>query len=205
MQLERESLAAAGVKSANFISHTGAVAKINFTGQGNYSHGKINLKKLFAGKNQTYFNCGSESHLLEECPHSIYFSLAVARRVGQLRDSRTQGAVHLVLAHLCTELDEPIEEIIDVDNDDNNYIAIFEQMLVSEVDNDKAVCSADESYPEIEAIKTFFVQVKFGPASNKFWRSCIDSGVKRTVTGHIQSYFYINQVGEKGLYFALQQ
>lgn len=42
------------------------------------------------------FKCGSEAHLVKQCPNPLHFSRATASRVLQLRDLETRKAVHLV-------------------------------------------------------------------------------------------------------------
>lgn len=191
VQLERES-ADASASNQTTSTPTGALAKIHFSGQGKYIR-RPNQQKQQTQRKRACFNCGSESHLVKQCPHPVNFSRAAAGNLRNLRSKRTQNAIHIVLAHLCYELDAP-EEQEDGDNqDEGDDVAIFEELLVLDVTD----ANDDQS---TEDIPIFSVQVHFAPTSDDFWGACIDSGAQRTVIGRKQADAYIRQTGDKNAF-----
>lgn len=199
VQLERESNAAA---SLHATIPGGTSSNIHFTGQGRYVHRNgnnnnrkknVNNSRQSSQRKRSCFNCGSDTHLIKQCPHPVNFSRAAAANIRTLKSNRTPNAVHLVLAHLCYELDEhddncENDNIDDADDDVN----IFEQLLV--VDDSKSNGGDNQ---DDDDIPIFSVQVQFEPTSEEFWGACIDSGAQRTVIGRKQARAYIRQVGDK--------
>lgn len=92
--------------------------------------------------------------------------------------------MHIVLAQLCSELDEPFDEEVDRFHSQNDDLTIFEQILISDTVNDDAECSTIGNDLELEDVEIFSVQVALGPTSNEFCGACIDSGAQRTLMGY---------------------
>lgn len=134
----------------------------------------------------TGFNCGSESHLEKRYPNSVNFSKKATSRVYPLRGTQTRSAVHIILAHLCSELDERIS-VQDVgDDSDNEDAAILVSVLVRDAQNSvterKNACGDNKH----EIFETFQVQIKVEPTTGEIWGVCIDSGALCTAIGQIQ-------------------
>lgn len=81
VQINRESVAVATITSLVHISGNDSVGKVHFIGQGNFAHGKKSVKNLRTARKRTCFNCGSDSHLVKQCPHPVHISRAAANRV----------------------------------------------------------------------------------------------------------------------------
>lgn len=197
VQLERENMAAELKRKAAVTLNSTEIASINFLGQAGYTKGTRGKRKTFF-KKPNCFNCGSTSHLVKNCPHAVNFSNAAARNIQKLRDSRTQHAVHLVLAHLCSELDEPVVEEEDDINSDHDDLKIFEQMLV--LDTSAPSNEANTGDSELERIDIFAVEVDFEVTGNAFNGACIDSGAQKSVIGNVQAQAYIAELGDKNSY-----
>lgn len=89
--------------------------------------------KLFPSRKRACFNCGSESHLEKKCPHPVNFSRAAASQIRNLQSNNNCNAVHVVLAHLCRELDESFNaNDNEIEEGNNEDVAVFEEMLVSD-------------------------------------------------------------------------
>lgn len=132
---------------------------------------------------------------MKQCPHPVKFCRATANRVRQLRETPTRNAVHIVLAHLCSKLDEQISERETEEDIKEDEAAIFEAMFVSDVK--QSVLESDHvgGNTELEKIDIFLEQVKFEPTTNEFWAACIDSDAQCTMIGQKQLEAYVHQVG----------
>lgn len=132
---------------------------------------------------------------MKHCPHPVKFSRAAASRVRQLRGNHARNPVHIVLAHLCGELYEPISEQDAREDSDNYDIAIFEEILVSDAHHSMTEPNHAGGDRELEKVETFPIQVKFEPTTDEFWGTCIDSGAQRAAIGQKQAEAYARQVG----------
>lgn len=191
VQLERESLAASSSSPRTHIPTTDA-DRINFVGQGKYvrRNGQNGHQKQRPPRKRACFNCGSDKHLIKHCPHPINFSRAAAGNIKRLNSKRTPNAVHIVLAHLCNELDQSDDCKDECDPDDDD-VKVFEQLLVSNLaDLDISDDHTNDDVP------IFSVQVHFAPTTDTFWGACVDSGAQRTVIGRKQADAYISQIGD---------
>lgn len=128
------------------------------------------------------FNVGSTSHLVRHCPLSANFSKASANRIGDLRRDNTQNAVHILLAHLCKELDSP-----DCAIEDTGYAQdgsqIFEKLPVSDTAGVSGNHEDSTIDSELKNLTIFSIHVDFGPTFHNFCGASIDSRVLCTVIG----------------------
>lgn len=112
----------------------------------------------------------------------------------QLRRNHTQNAVHIVPAHLCSELYEPIREQEtgeDIENDDD---AILEATPVSDRQQNAPGPDHTREDTELYKIEIYLVQVRCKATTDQFLGACIDSGAQRTVIGRKQADSYSRQV-----------
>lgn len=190
VQLERESNAASS-SSSHHPTESFSDHKINFVGQGRYvcRNGQHNQQKKHQQRKRACFNCGSEAHLIKQCPDPVNLSRAAAGNICRLNTKKVRNAVHLVLAHLCHELDQSDDD----HNGDNpeDDAKVFEQILVTGITELDITGSQKE-----DDIPIFSVHVHFAPTSGSFWGACIDSGAQRTVIGRKQADAYIKQIGD---------
>lgn len=187
VQLERESAAASSTRKV-VQPLPSTTEKINFTGQGKYNHrSDSHTEKM--NRKRSCFNFGSENQLIKNCTHPINFSRAAAGRIRNLTATNTPNAVHLVLAHLCSELDDSGDEENVNNAEETDHSLIFEQLLVSNGSKEEDSDQIDEKIP------IFTVSVHFSPTTDDFWGACIDSGAQRTVIGRKQADAYLRQMG----------
>lgn len=110
VQLGRESIAAVATITPVQIFSNISVERVHFMGQRKFARGRKSAKNLKTEHKCICFNCVFEAHLLKQCLHPKNFSKAAANLVRQLREIHEQNAVHIVLAHLCSQLDELISK-----------------------------------------------------------------------------------------------
>lgn len=156
-----------------------SVNKINFTDQDTFVRGRPHHSMKSRSRRKTCFSCGSESHLVKQCPEPVNYGRAAANRLLSMRLSDSTNAVHTVLAHLCSELDHNCN----IDNSTNEAngtedVRIFEERLVddSHVQVEQVKAGSD---PDLEQIETFSVDIDITLTSDDFWGACIDSGAQK--------------------------
>lgn len=138
-------------------------------------------------KKRACFNCNSESHLVRDCPHPVSFSRAASSRIRELKGNRERNAAHIVLAHLCQELDSKTMNDVGENSSDEDA-EIFESMLLSEHCNDK----------DMNTIHVMTVSSpNFRHSNDVFSGACLDSGAQRTVIGQLQANAYMKIVGNE--------
>lgn len=187
VQLNRESKAAMARDNANDNSKTTSSPHIvNFSGQGKAYGQRYNKKFKKGSKTRACFNCNSTDHLVRDCPHPVNYTKAAVNRIKSLQDGKHRNAVHLVLAHLCSELDMESSEH-DSDDPDGDDAEIFESMLV------QTPSSEDK---ELDKVEILTVSTEgFERDVNNFWGACLDSGAQRTVIGEPQAKAYCKLTG----------
>lgn len=121
------------------------------------------------------FNCGSESHLVKNSPGPVNYSCTGASRILKLRSKKTPNAVHIVLAHLCRELDDPTPLNSDDSADDGD---LFEEMLVCDAAEPLQNWQEMGKDAELENLEIYAVQTLLQPTADTFWGACNDSGAQ---------------------------
>lgn len=66
---------------------------------------------------------------MRDCLHPVIYTKDATNRIKSLQNGKNQNAVHLVLAHLCSELDIESSEH-NSDDPDGDDAEIFESKLV---------------------------------------------------------------------------
>lgn len=132
-------------------------------------------------KKRASFNCGSESHIVKQYPYTIIFSLAAANCIRNLRSKNAKNAVHIVLAHLCCELNDVNSEFVDNDDPALDDAVIFDKMLVNNDEINSYSHTGDDK--ELYNVKILAVRINLTPTTDEFWGACIDSGAHCTVIG----------------------
>lgn len=193
VQLERESsIAAASSQASEVIPSTNRTAnQILFNGQGRFIRANHKPKSFATNRKRSCFNCGSESHLVGDCPQPVNFSRAAANRIRQLRNKSTQNAIHVLLAHLCSELDDATND--ECNGDDEDDAAVFAAMLVNENSTQYPEQPNPSRDTDIENLDIYAVSDEWTPYSTSFLGACIDSGAQKTVIGINQANAYLNQ------------
>lgn len=123
---------------------------------------------------------------------ALNFSRAADSNIRILKERNNKNAVHLVLAHLCHELDEPVTTNDDGNNGEQDDAEIFEQMLVF----NKGVDSQGGTDQELDNISILSVQFNFAPTTGEFWGACLDSGAQRTVISQKRADSYLRQTAD---------
>lgn len=202
VQLDKES------RIATIRDRAGASTKdepedavaINYAGQGRYGHprqsapGKTNFKATRTDPLSIMgcFNCDSPEHMARNCTQPKNFSKAAARKLEYHQKKKTPNSVHVVLAHLCQQLDHEIHDDDD-HSDPINDAQIFMNVVAGATDTGAMPSTQDE---EDDPIDIFSVNTVFqATVHHEFLGACIDSGAQRTVIGHKQAEAYTALTG----------
>lgn len=130
-----------------------AVVKINYICQGKAVLGSSHNGKPYCPHRRTCLNCDSDHHPVRNCPNPVNFSRAAANCVRILRNENKEDIVHILLAHLCRELDE--SEASCVSNDIEANVEIFEKMLFSNIINSGPVVLEVENEIDVKKSRKY--------------------------------------------------
>lgn len=127
--------------------------------------------------------------MLKDCAHPVSYTRAASNRVPALNRSR-ERAVHIVLAHLCQELDQNCD-LTQENNFAENNAVVFKSFLVGD---DSFLKDKREEPHDLNV--TTMAKPTFGHCNELFWGACLDSSAHQTVIRNLEADSYLSMAGQ---------